>query len=82
MGDSKKDAVFESVHGIVFKESEELADKCTKIEGYDFNKGVNHRELMRSLGSTGFQASNLWDAIEIVDQMVRWYAPISTNLLS
>ncbi|KAI4377421.1 hypothetical protein MLD38_015047 [Melastoma candidum] len=72
MGDAKKDNVLESLHGIVFKESEDLADKFTKIEGYDFNKGVNHRELMRSLGSTGFQASNLWDAIEIVNQMLEW----------
>ncbi|KAI4380377.1 hypothetical protein MLD38_006575 [Melastoma candidum] len=72
MGDAKKDNILESVHGFVFKESEDLADKCAKIEGYDFNRGVNHREIMRSLGSTGFQASNLWDAIEIVNQMLEW----------
>ncbi|KAH7850987.1 hypothetical protein Vadar_005605 [Vaccinium darrowii] len=42
----------------------------SKIEGYDFNQGVNYSELLRSMVSTGFQASNLGDAIQVVNQMV------------
>ncbi|KAG8637299.1 deoxyhypusine synthase isoform X2 [Manihot esculenta] len=61
-----------SVHTIVFKESEPLEGKCIKIEGYDFNEGVNYSQLLKSMVSTGFQASNLGDAIAVVNQMLDW----------
>ncbi|XP_009593850.1 deoxyhypusine synthase isoform X1 [Nicotiana tomentosiformis] len=64
--------VMESVRSIVFKESENLEGSATKIEGYDFNKGVNYAELFKSMASTGFQAANLGDAIQIVNQMLDW----------
>lgn len=38
--------------------------------GYDFNKGVDYPELLRSMLNTGFQASNLGKAIDIVNEMV------------
>lgn len=60
-----------SVHSTVFKESETLEGKCIKIQGYDFNQGVNYSQLVKSFISTGFQASNLGEAIEVVNQMVR-----------
>ncbi|MCD7459178.1 hypothetical protein HAX54_040247 [Datura stramonium] len=62
----------DSVRSVVFKESEDLEGSCTKIEGYDFNKGVNYAELFKSMVSTGFQASNLGDAIDIVNEMLDW----------
>ncbi|KAF5736871.1 putative deoxyhypusine synthase [Tripterygium wilfordii] len=64
--------VLGSVHSTVFKESESLEGRCIKIEGYDFNKGVNYPQLLKSLVATGFQASNLGDAIEVVNQMLDW----------
>ncbi|XP_015063561.1 deoxyhypusine synthase [Solanum pennellii] len=72
MGEALKDSIMDSVRSVVFKESENLEGSCTKIEGYDFNKGVNYAELIKSMVSTGFQASNLGDAIEIVNQMLDW----------
>lgn len=62
--------VMASVHSTVFKESESLEGKGTKIEGYDFNQGVNYSQLLKSMVSTGFQASNFGDAIEVVNQMI------------
>lgn len=62
--------VLASVHSTVFKESESLEGKCPKIEGYDFNQGVNYSQLLKSMVSTGFQASNFGDAIQVVNQMV------------
>lgn len=62
--------VLESVRAAVFKESEDLEGKSIKIEGYDFNQGLNYSNLIRSMISTGFQASNLGDAIEVVNQMI------------
>jgi deoxyhypusine synthase len=53
--------------GSIFKESEEIAG--TKIEGYDFDRGVDFRELLRKYKSSGFQAHMLSRAIEIVKKM-------------
>lgn len=61
--------IMASVHSTVFKESETLEGKCIKIEGYDFNQGVDYSRLLKSFISTGFQASNLGEAIEVVNQM-------------
>ncbi|KAF6164053.1 hypothetical protein GIB67_037819 [Kingdonia uniflora] len=61
-----------TVRSTIFKESETLEGKSSKIEGYDFNRGVDYSELMKSMVSTGFQASNLGDAITVVNQMLDW----------
>ncbi|TQD81177.1 hypothetical protein C1H46_033287 [Malus baccata] len=61
-----------STHSTVFIESEDLHGQRTEIEGYDFNQGVNYPRLVSSMVSTGFQASNLGDAIQIVNQMLDW----------
>lgn len=65
--------VLASAHAAVFKESENLEGKSIKIEGYDFNHGLNYSKLLNSMVSTGFQASNLGDAVEVINQMVRFY---------
>ncbi|KAI3422894.1 uncharacterized protein J3R85_011636 [Psidium guajava] len=72
MGEALKESLPASVHATVFKESETLEGKCIEIEGYDFNRGVDYNQLLRSMVSTGFQASNLGDAIEVVNQMLDW----------
>ena len=41
-----------------------------KIRGYDFDKGVNYSELIKSFSSTGFQASHFSKAIRIVNKMI------------
>ncbi|GAB2233785.1 hypothetical protein Droror1_Dr00003014 [Drosera rotundifolia] len=63
---------FEDAHSAVFRKSEILEGKCAKIGGYDFNRGVNYSELVKSFVSTGFQASSLGDAFEVVNQMLDW----------
>lgn len=61
-----------ALRAVVFKESESLEGSSDKIEGYDFNQGVNYSQLLASMVSTGFQASNLGDAIRVVNQMLDW----------
>ncbi|GLU10007.1 hypothetical protein SLE2022_268370 [Rubroshorea leprosula] len=68
----EEDKLPSSVHAIVFKDSDSLEGKSIKIEGYDFNEGVNYSKLLKSFVSTGFQASNLGDAIGVVNQMLDW----------
>lgn len=53
----------------LLRKSEEISG--TIIKGYDFNKGLNYEELMKSFASTGFQASNLSKAIEITNSMIK-----------
>ncbi|KAF4350105.1 hypothetical protein F8388_010574 [Cannabis sativa] len=64
--------LLEAAHTAAFKESESLEGKCSKIEGYDFNQGVDYPRLLSSMVSTGFQASNLGDAIQVVNEMLDW----------
>ncbi|KAL5702639.1 deoxyhypusine synthase [Ranunculus cassubicifolius] len=69
---SQEKTLMESVHSTVFKESETLEGKCLQISGYDFNKGVNYSSLLKSMISTGFQASHLGEAIQVVNHMIDW----------
>lgn len=50
--------------------------KSTKIEGasvrgYDFNGGVDYNEIFKSYFSTGFQATHLAKAIDIINEMIK-----------
>ncbi|MCX6748516.1 MAG: deoxyhypusine synthase [Candidatus Pacearchaeota archaeon] len=48
----------------------ESSEACgLTIKGYDFNKGVDFSKLIDSFSSTGFQASNLSQAIELIKKM-------------
>nr|AYW00893.1 homospermidine synthase [Sorghum bicolor] len=64
----------EDVRSILLKPSERLDDKrFTRIAGADFDDAsLGLAELLASLASTGFQASNLGDAIDVVNQMLDW----------
>jgi len=63
----------DGVRSIVLKPSESLDEsRFTRIAGADFNDpGLGLEGLLGSFASTGFQASNLGDAIDVVNQMVR-----------
>ncbi|KAL3642954.1 hypothetical protein CASFOL_013769 [Castilleja foliolosa] len=72
MEEAMRYTIPETVRSTVFKESERLDGATPKIEGYDFNKGVDYHELFKSMAVTGFQASNLGDAIQLVNEMLDW----------
>jgi deoxyhypusine synthase len=71
-GGERSAAALKDVRAILFKQSESLDDSlCTKIAGAAFNDaGLGLAGLLRSLATTGFQASHLGDAIDVVNQMV------------
>ncbi|KAM0929689.1 hypothetical protein ACQ4PT_001692 [Festuca glaucescens] len=73
-GGVRNAAALEGVRAILFKPSEFLEDSmCTKIAGADFNDaGLGLAGVIGSLASTGFQASHLGDAIDVVNQMLDW----------
>jgi len=57
-----------------------------KIEGYDFDKGVNYNEILKSFSSSGFQASHFSKAIGIVKKMIEEkvfiYLGYTSNMVS
>ncbi|MBU1129370.1 MAG: deoxyhypusine synthase [Nanoarchaeota archaeon] len=54
--------------GNILRKSEEL--EGVKIQGYDFNNGVNYEKLLDSYSSTGIQASNVFQSIKIINEMI------------
>lgn len=59
----------------VLRESEEPKNS-TKIQGYDFNKGVNYDKILDSYFTTGFQATHFAQAVEIIKEMRKANATI------
>lgn len=60
--------------------------KGIAIKGYDFDKGVNYSEIVKSFSSTGFQASHFSRAVEITNHMIKdgafVYLGYTSNLVS
>ncbi|KAI3876299.1 hypothetical protein MKX03_001546 [Papaver bracteatum] len=72
MGEAMEDHMLASLRSTVFRESEIVEGSSMEIQGYDFNQGVDYSELIKSMVSTGFQATNLGEAIEVVNHMINW----------
>ena len=54
----------------VLVKSESMPAGSEKVEGYDFNKGVDHHALLESFRTSGFQATNLGLAVQQINAMV------------
>jgi len=56
------------------------------IKGYDFNEGVNYERIIDSFESMGLQASNLFQAIKIINEMIKEkafiYLGYTSNMVS
>ncbi|HLC93285.1 MAG TPA: deoxyhypusine synthase [archaeon] len=80
----KKGSVESVARKNVLRESEDV--KGTAIAGYDFSKGVNYPEIIKSYASTGYQATHLARAIEITNKMIAAKATIflgyTSNMVS
>ncbi len=46
------------------------------IRGYDFNRGIDYEKLLDSYLTTGFQATHLFKAIELINKMIKEKATI------
>ena len=66
----------QSLNGYIPEECINL-DHFPHIKGYDFNGEFDFSEFLKSYSSTGFQATNLGKAIEIIRAMRREKATIS-----
>jgi len=68
----------------LLREGEEIGG--TVIRGYDFDLGVDYEKIVDSFASSGFQASDLSKAIEIIKKMIEDKATIflgyTSNMVS
>lgn len=56
----------------IYRKTVPISEDTPKVQGYDFNQGVDHRALLQSYLNTGFQATNFGLAIQQINSMVRW----------
>ncbi|RXN37065.1 deoxyhypusine synthase [Labeo rohita] len=59
----------------VLKESIALPEDMPQIKGYDFNQGVDHKALLQSFLTTGFQASSFGLAVQEINKMGTQWTP-------
>jgi deoxyhypusine synthase len=50
--------------------SEPIPDGAPTVKGYDFNQGVDFQKILDSYLTTGYQATQLGEAIDIIRSMV------------
>lgn len=63
----------DSAQAAVFAASEQVPDDTPLVRGIDFGRGqVTLDDLLSSLGTTGFQATELGRAIDVVNSMLSW----------
>ncbi len=68
----------------LLRESEEAEGEA--VRGYNFEKGVDYAEIIKSFSSTGFQATHLSKAVEITKKMIKdnafVYLGYTSNMVS
>ncbi len=64
----KKDGM-QNLRKNVLRESPHTAIKLPKVQGYDFEKGVDIAKIIDSFATTGYQATKLSQAIDIINKM-------------
>lgn len=59
----------------VYRTTKAFCEEAPRIQGYDFNKGVDHHALLQSFYNTGFQATHFSRAVQEINRMVRKLEP-------
>lgn len=59
----------------IYRYSEPFPEDAPRVQGYDFNQGVDHKALLQSFYNTGFQATHFGRAVREINRMVRWLKP-------
>jgi deoxyhypusine synthase len=65
----------------VFVKSEKIPDDTPVVKGEDFSDGANLDAMVKKMLTTGFQATNVALAIEVINKMVSCGYMLSRPLL-
>lgn len=58
--------------GLFSRGDYDILDGMMKIEGYDFNQGVDYEKMIQTYIHSGCQASYVGRSIDIINQMIKW----------
>lgn len=59
----------------IYRSSEPFPEDAPRVQGYNFNQGVDHKALLQSFYNTGFQATHFGRAVREINRMVRRLKP-------
>jgi len=62
--------IYASAAENIFLYSAPVSEDAVKVQGYEFNNGIDFHAMMDTFKSSGFQATNLYEAMEIIKQIV------------
>lgn len=65
----------DNVYGVPFKEYKINKSEEQVVKGYDFNDGLNYAKLLKSMRTTGFQATHLSKGIDVMKEGLSWRGP-------
>lgn len=54
----------------IYRKTVPVPEDTLRVQGYDFNQGVDHRALLQSFLNTGLQATNVGLAIQQINSMI------------
>lgn len=66
----------------IYRASEPFPEDAPTVQGYDFNRGVDHKALLQSFFNTGFQATHFGRAVREINRMVRPLKPPCEHISS
>ena len=66
------DTAHEAAHAAVTIKSEPMHPDAVHVKGYDFNTPLDLQALLKSLATTGFQATHFGQAVDEVNKMLEW----------
>lgn len=61
------DKMCNSANANAYRESADKLEGRAEVRGYDFNKGLDYEKVFAAYKTTGFQSTNLGEAIDIVN---------------
>uniref|UniRef100_A0A671WSJ0 Deoxyhypusine synthase n=1 Tax=Sparus aurata TaxID=8175 RepID=A0A671WSJ0_SPAAU len=67
------------IPGDLYRKTAPIQEDMPKVQGYNFNQGVDHRAMLQSYLNTGLQATNVGKAIQQINKMIeRRQQPVET----
>lgn len=67
---SSDSSIAQCTQDAVFVKSEKIPDDTPVVKGEDFSNGANLDAMVQKMLTTGFQATNVALAIEVINKMV------------
>lgn len=58
--------------GVFQRNDENPCEGMLKIQGYDFNQGIDYEKILKTYIHSGCQATYVGQAIDIINQMIDW----------